>query len=79
MTKTTLEIIEDIVLDALSDENVSVIKTKYILNENEEKEQIGAPQRRNYVKEDVLDIEDLKRDLKEPYLTSVLSLWGINK
>lgn len=61
------------VLDMLTQDSVSVVKFKVYI-ENGKETQIGEQHRRAYQNDD-MGIEDIKKDLEEPYLSAVLNLW----
>lgn len=66
---------ERIVLDMLTKNSVSVVKYKAYVEDGEET-QIGMQHRRAYDNSE-MGIEDIKKDLQEPYLSTVLNLWGV--
>ena len=68
-----MEIITKITLDMLTEDSVSVLTQRFLINEDGTEEQIGQDHRKAY---SIEELEDLKNELPEPYLTSVLGVWG---
>lgn len=68
---------ERISLDMLTKDSVSVVKCKVYVDAGEET-QIGMQHRRAYDNSE-MGIEDIKKDVPEPYLSTVLGLWGIEQ
>ena len=64
---------EEIFLDDLNETGVSILTKKY-LEENGQKYYVGSPHRQAYAN-NTLDIERLKKDIDEPYLSSILKIW----
>ena len=64
---------KEIFLDDLNETGVSILTKKY-LEENEQKYYVGSPHRQAYANNS-LDIERLKKDIDEPYLSSILKIW----
>ena len=64
---------KEIFLDDLNETGVSILTKKY-LEENEQKYYVGSPHRQAYANNS-LDIERLKKDISEPYLSSILKIW----
>lgn len=67
---------ERIILDALTTKSVSLVKQKVVI-EGEIEYPFGEQWRRAYENTEE-GIEDLKREVPEPYLSTILNLW-INK
>lgn len=63
-----------IIADMLTEDSVSILTQRFLVNEDGTEEQIGEDHRKAYVVEDV---EALKAEVPEPFLTSVLTAWGI--
>ena len=64
---------EQIFLDDLNETGVSILTKKY-LEEDGKKYYVGNPHRQAYANNS-LDIERLKKDISEPYLSSILKIW----
>lgn len=63
-----------ILIDGLSDQSVSVVKRKYIV-ENGKEYFISEPMRRSYLNNNI-DRQMLKNDVPEPYYSSIMSVFG---
>lgn len=70
----TIETIEKITLDNLNENSVSVL-TQQVAEINGETVQVGENHRRAYMNSKYGRIE-LEATLPEPYLSSVLAVWG---
>ena len=68
-----MEVLNKIILDMLTEDSVSVLTQRFLVNEDGSEEQIGVDHRKAY---SIEEIEDLKNELEEPYLTAVLNVWG---
>ena len=64
---------EEIFLDDLNETGVSILTKKY-LEENGQKYYVGSPHRQAYANNS-LDIKRLKKDISEPYLSSIFKIW----
>ena len=64
---------KEIFLDDLNETGVSILTKKY-LEENGQKYYVGSPHRQAYANNS-LDIERLKKDISEPYLSSIFKIW----
>lgn len=67
-----MEIITKTTLDMLTEDSVSVLTQRFLINEDGTEEQIGLDHRKAYSIEDEADLE---QEVPEPYLTSVLTAW----
>lgn len=65
---------ERIILDALTTKSVSLVKQKVVI-EGEREYPFGEQWRRAY-ENTVEGIEILKAEVQEPYLSTILNLWG---
>ena len=65
---------ELIFLDELNEFSLSVVTKKYIINEGV-RYFVGDPVRAAYVNS-TSGRADISRDLPEPYLSAVMSIWG---
>ena len=72
----TIETIEKITLDNLTENSVSVL-TQRFADLNGQTVQIGENHRTAYINSEYGRIE-LKDKLQEPYLSSVMAVWGEN-
>ena len=72
----TIETTEKITLDNLTEKSVSVL-TQQFAEINGQTVQIGENHRTAYINSEYGRIE-LKEKLPEPYLSSVLAVWGEN-
>lgn len=68
------EITEEITIDVLSKNSVSIVKTKYIEYDGN-KMQVGDNIRTGY-ENSKKGRKYLKEEVPEPYLSSILVLWG---
>lgn len=68
------EITEEIIIDVLTKDSVSIVKTKYI-EYNGSKLQVGDNIRTGY-ENSVRGRQNLKEEIPDPYLLSILVLWG---
>lgn len=69
-----MEIKEEIKLELLSQDSVSVVFIKYIEYAGQ-KLQVGETVRTGYVNS-IQGREELKEQVKEPYRTAILAVWG---
>lgn len=69
-----MEVYEEISLDCLSEQGVSILKRKYIYSDGQ-KNQVGDLWRRAYVNSESGG-EMLKEDISESYLPAILNIWG---
>lgn len=65
---------EEIILDLLNKNGVSIKKQKYIV-EDGIKYSAGKPWRRSYINSEEGRIQ-LQNELSEPYLSAVMIVWG---
>ena len=72
----TIETTEKITLDNLTENSVSVL-TQQFANLNGQTVQVGENHRTAYINSEYGRIE-LKDKLQEPYLSSVMAVWGEN-
>ena len=72
----TIETTEKITLDNLTENSVSVL-TQQFANLNGQTVQVGENHRTAFVNSEYGRIE-LKEKLSEPYLSSVMAVWGEN-
>ncbi|WP_346917349.1 hypothetical protein [Clostridium sp.] len=66
---------EIIILDMLTENSVSIVKQKVVVSEGIEYP-FDAPHRRGYSNQED-DIKDMRENVPEPYLSTVLNLWGV--
>ena len=71
-----MEVVEKITLDMLTPDSVSVLKQQFV-NINGSLVQAGANIRNAYINS-TTGREDVKNVLTEPYLSSVMAVWGSN-
>ena len=64
---------KEIFLDDLNETGVSILTKKY-LEENGQKYYVGSPHRQAYANNS-FDIERLKKNIDEPYLSCILKIW----
>ncbi len=69
-----MKIKEEIKLELLNQDSVSIVFIKYIEYEGQ-KLQVGEAIRTGYVNS-IQGREELKEQIKEPYLTAILAVWG---
>jgi len=65
---------EKIILDILTQDNVSVKKQKYTVIDGQEYS-IGQPWRRAYINS-VQGRQQVQEEVPEPYRSAILSVWG---
>ena len=70
-----MEIKEKIMLDMLTAESVSVVREKYIDMDGKEVILEGQNIRKAYVN-NVYGRTEIETELEEPYLSSVMAIWG---
>ncbi len=71
-----MEVVEKITLDMLTPDSVSVLKQQFV-NINGSLVQAGSNIRNAYINS-TTGREDVKNVLTEPYLSSVMAVWGSN-
>lgn len=69
-----MEIIETITIDMLTKDSVSIVREKWMMY-NEQRLKVGDSIRTSYENSEK-GRELLKEEVKEPYLTSILNIWG---
>ncbi len=70
-----MEIRKDITVDDLTKESVSV-KVQRVYAEGQSEFTLGDPVRTAYTKD---DIDELKGNVPEPYLSAILDVWGVSE
>lgn len=69
-----MEVVEKITLDMLTPDSVSVLKQQFV-NINGSLVQAGSNIRNAYINS-TMGRDDIKNVLTEPYLSSVMAVWG---